>query len=698
MSVASNMLVAGTGAFQGQLWAAGTVTSFSAAPATTLGSYQGVPAIFGSASGAISTLKLLSTSLTTARANGTVVNTLDDGSGNAIVAGNKLTWGNPTLLVSSSFTPTSSANSNGAIASFFAPNATYAGSAPGIAVGLGATTNNAVQLNFNYASSTNTVSMGPIASTAVPFGSLSTYAVAQPSLFWQNGALYSAKSTLDDGNGNATFSGKLTLTSTGNSLLVGATSGTNSNIQVQSQNSAWQLIANGSSSASPSASNTFSFYNNASSNNPFAVNQLGKVYTPNNILDDGSGNASISGTNASYGSPVFQAMVPTLQTSPTNYGVSAFVGKSATVGQCANLTFGYNYTGSGTGTASSTNSLSLGIYGGKALNINGVGKVYTTGGNILDDGAGNATVATALTITGNTLVNSSGNSITLPSTAGTLVVNGQSSLSVGSFSATSVSSSSISTSGQLTAGGGLYCANTSLPTNSTQTVLTMGYGGAGNYNYGQMLFNYNYQSAGNSIQFTVPSNGASSVGSVLTLNGYGNAVVWNNLTANSLTAQSNLTVNSTTLSGSGNTLNVNLPSTSGTLALTSQIPTQYQAWGSISGTGSGCTISLVGSQGGFTASTTALSFPAGPAQWLIHWSYTAAVPASSVATCSLVLGSQTANNSSITANGSNVSTSAANITVTGQAILTSPSTMGFSTSGFTSSTVGASFWVKGLPN
>ena len=249
-------------------------------------------------------------------------------------------------------------------------------------------------------------------------------------------------------------------------------------------------------------------------------------------------------------------MVPTLQTSPNNYGVSAFIGKSAATGQCASLTFGYNYTGSGTGTASSTNSLAIGIYGGKTLNIAGTGKVYTTGGNVLDDGAGNATVATALTITGNTLVNGSGNSITLPSSAGTLALTSQ------------------------------------IPT----------------------------------------------------------------------------------------------------------VPTQYQAWGYISGTGSSCTIGLVGSTGGFTATSTALSFPAGPAQWLIHWSYTAGVPASTVVSCSLVLGSQTPNNTAITANGSNVSGSVSNITVSGQAILTNPLTMGFTTGGFNSSHLGASFYVKGLPN
>ena len=289
-------------------------------------------------------------------------NTLDDGNGNVSLSGTKLTWGSPALLVSTSFA-TNSANTNGGIASFFAPNATYAGSAPGIAVGLGASTNNAVQINFNYATSTNTVPMGPYTGTTQPFGSLSTYGVAAASLFWQNGALYSYKNTLDDTQGNMTLAGALLASGTTPQAFPAHAAGIGG-------------LAAGSSYAGVTLTNGGGYIQASSTagvGGPLVLNYTtGPVLTSRNTLDDGSGSATFAGTmtanQLSITQPVSNAppyatvLAPSMGTNGNSYGL--VVGKSQSTNAAAQVTLSYSGT---------TPQAVYGIYGSNGLTLDATG-------------------------------------------------------------------------------------------------------------------------------------------------------------------------------------------------------------------------------------------------------------------------------------------------------------------------------------
>ena len=82
MSIGGNVVVGGTGSFNGQIWAAGPITSFPAGNALTLGTYQSTPTMWATSAGAVTGAKVVCTSFSTSTNTGIVRNTLDDGFGN----------------------------------------------------------------------------------------------------------------------------------------------------------------------------------------------------------------------------------------------------------------------------------------------------------------------------------------------------------------------------------------------------------------------------------------------------------------------------------------------------------------------------------------------------------------------------------------------------------------------------------------
>ena len=219
----------------------------------------------------------------------TANSTLDDGSGNMTVNGNKLSWTDAPLKVVSSYTPTGS--NSGGVASFFAPNAGIANSQVGIITGTGAASGNGAQLNWNYANSSNTMSMGPLTAT-VPFGSLSMYG-SPASLYFQSGRVATQNSTLDDGSGNMVLAGGGTaqyFTSTGNGTATMPTF------------SGGQRITLGVGGGAGNITGVIQTSTNSTvSNLPMAL-QAKSVVTWDStgalrsVLDDGLGNMTVAGT------------------------------------------------------------------------------------------------------------------------------------------------------------------------------------------------------------------------------------------------------------------------------------------------------------------------------------------------------------------------------------------------------------------
>ena len=249
-----------------------------------------------------------------------------------------------------------------------------------------------------------------------------------------NTPLYSQNNTLDDGSGKMSISpttggtSKLSLfgtisAATGFYYGFGAT---NSQLQYNTQGGhTWfsQTTASGAQTPLMALSSSG------------ALTTTTAAGTTRNTLDDSNGNVSIVSSNATaYGTSALSVMNPTLAVAPNNYGVSVNIGRSAAVGQCGIITYTYNYTGTGTGTTGSyqnSNQLSVGIYGARGITLSGAGKV-SAGYNVLDDGLGNMAVNTALTVGSGSgapaiLQSNSSNTsgtplLTLPSATGTLAL------------------------------------------------------------------------------------------------------------------------------------------------------------------------------------------------------------------------------------------------------------------------------------
>ena len=311
--------------------------------------------------------------------------TLDDGSGNMSLLGTKLSWGNPAVSVSTSFA-TNSTTTNGAVASFFAPNATYAGSAPGIIVGLSASMYNGVQMNFNYASSANTVAMGPVAATTQPFGSLSTYGVGNAALYWQNNALYSNKNMLDDTQGNATIAGALLATGTTPLSFPAHAAGIGG-------------LAAGSTYAGVTLTNGGGYIQASSTSGaggPLVLNYTtGPVLTSRSTLDDGSGNATFAGTMTANQLSIMQSvgnappfasiLAPNMGTNGNSYG--CIVGRAGSTAASAVVALSY---------ISTTPYATFGLYGCSGLSLDASGTAAFAG----RVGVSGTTTGTWLTVKG----------------------------------------------------------------------------------------------------------------------------------------------------------------------------------------------------------------------------------------------------------------------------------------------------------
>ena len=216
--------------------------------------------------------------------------------------------------------------------------------------------------------------------------------------------------TLDDGSGNMTISGNATplaVSYTGSSnnyalatflaplvpvsggvgLQVGRVAGNSANF-----NSA--LL----SFTSTAANSTANLAQLSSYGGPgLTVNGAGQVKTPNNTLDDGSGNMTITSSSGSSPLQIY---------SPGNTAFTTmFIGTTGGTNNCGYVQF---YGGAGTGAAATGNYTRLGVNGNGALTIYGSSKIQTQGGNTLDDGSGNMTVGATGTFGSGLFVNAIG--------------------------------------------------------------------------------------------------------------------------------------------------------------------------------------------------------------------------------------------------------------------------------------------------
>jgi collagen type VII alpha len=384
-------------------------------------------------------------------------------------------------------------------------------------------------------------------------------------------------------------------------------------------------------------------------NNTSSINTTGNIQganiTATSVLAASS--ASISGTGtftspATTNQNVLNVYAPNMG---TFNAVAMAVGLD---GNNNNDRLGLLFINNG-GTGSSTNSAVIGI-GSAALTLLGSGKISTQSGTVLDDSNGN------MVINGNAIVAFEVNSTATAALssqffAPNIGTNGFSQLMFGASNATN-------------AAGCVAFVNAAGAPSATNYV------SLGLQNSSKFLFvNGNGKIYSNNSVFDDGTGAPIFLGPV--------------------TVTSNTLVNS-----SGN--NIMLPTGPGTVALTSQLPTSYLAYGSINGVGSSPSITLINSSGGFTASSTTLTFPSGgPTNWEIKWNMTGALGANSIGSVQLTLGTTNSNNTSIVASSA-TSTSGTDMSCNGLAIINNPGTMSFVTSGYASVGYGASFVVRGL--
>jgi len=214
-----------------------------------------------------------------------------------------------------------------------------------------------------------------------------------------SGLVRTRNNTLDDGSGNATVAGVLNLSRT--STTSGLTSSNPVGVFMDSS------LLNINFKSTASAANSWVIFSSAAKQ-LLNVSNGGAITTLHNILDDGSGDASVLGNL-------------------TVNGQIHMNGDSTTSGL-----FTYNDTGVFLDSdflnlhfqTTATTGSSWVIQSSTGTNLFTVVNEATirTLNNTLDDGAGNVTVAGDLTITSNTIHNSSLDQILLPSSGGTLAL------------------------------------------------------------------------------------------------------------------------------------------------------------------------------------------------------------------------------------------------------------------------------------
>ena len=127
------------------------------------------------------------------------------------------------------------------------------------------------------------------------FGSLISGTGAFTSSLSVGGTLTTQRNVLDDGQGNATF--------TGASLMLGSTGIATTNAAILAQNSSWQLRSTGGIATPPSGGNLFSVVSLNTGTSQLTLTQLGAVRTSNNTLDDGGGGVLINGGSFAVKNP-----------------------------------------------------------------------------------------------------------------------------------------------------------------------------------------------------------------------------------------------------------------------------------------------------------------------------------------------------------------------------------------------------------
>ena len=367
--------------------------------ALVAGVKSSVPTLTAVSNGA--TLTTLQLSGTSVKANN---NTMDDGSGNVSINSTNNGTGNTPLPVLYSALPVN--------------QSTY------VQVGKALGQYQAAALGFSYYSSTTGANNA--ATLSVNGG---------PALYVNGAGKVSTpgNNILDDGNGNLTVLGQLTVGGNISSTLyngnisVGTTGSNNAGVALLGQNSTWQMYNHGSTGTSPNVNNFLGFYNNQQNTTVLKLTQTSGVSTANTTLDDGSGNMIFSSAGIHCASNLYTNIYPTTggQIGFTNAGRTLWGLRVNDNGANAPSTYTSNNTlDDGNGGMSIGGGLTGGSsaifngpvwgqkytalawnptqgcqiydsYNGKQwLYQNGTtpGYVRTLNGTILDDGSGNMTV------------------------------------------------------------------------------------------------------------------------------------------------------------------------------------------------------------------------------------------------------------------------------------------------------------------
>lgn len=213
------------------------------------------------------------------------------------------------------------------------------------------------------------------------------------------GSVITKNSTLDDGSGNMQVATKFLFPSAGGGLL-----------DINCTNGSFDLTSGGA----------MNVRNNAGNHVNLQVMDNGTVKTVNNQLDDSSGNMTINGTNtglainlSSSTNGAIRILQPNLVAGTGGSDVTQmYLGAASSNFNSGGLT--YNYAA----LSSNANSITLGLFNGGQLSVNGAGKVSTSGGSTLDDGSGNLTAGGGVLVNGAPASAPSGNTLLLTQVGG----------------------------------------------------------------------------------------------------------------------------------------------------------------------------------------------------------------------------------------------------------------------------------------
>jgi hypothetical protein len=292
--------------------------------------------------------------------------------------------------------------------------------------------------------------------------------------------------------------------------------------------------------------------------------------TSNSILDDGNGDMTINATTSSSGALNVNVsgsangiMATMFQPSlSTNGDVNVRIGVVNSTNNFGSITF------SNVGTSSASNQFGIDVAGQPlTLYVDGSGAAHTIH-NTLDDSTGAMTVASTVTVGGNSVLTSGGAaSLTLPASSGTLALAPTSGTVVttttldndtlpASFTTIAASGavtlgSTLSATGNITSSGQVFASSSGLAINN------------GSGSIAQLKYS---PSAGGTQTFNLSGSG----GTLATTTTIDNGTLPASFTT--LSASSTLTVGGNSVLSSGGAASLTLPPSSGTLALTSQLP------------------------------------------------------------------------------------------------------------------------------